>query len=174
MENCAFGIEFVTVRKEGYIFGFFVYYVIEYSDGRHDVLCGRSKHSVGRQNACNNRGSTLSPVRVLDPAEESTLSPVMMRYPAEARPILAENGHSLNEASTLTRVRVFSPIRGSTLSRITMLYAGEANTLSRVRVLYPNAETLCRPSEYFRKSRKHRVGRQSALCDKCKLDVIIK
>ena len=65
-------------------------------------------------------------------------------------------------------------VEASTLSRVTMLYAAGANTLSRDRVLYPNAETLCRPSEYFRKSRKHRVGRQSALCDKCKLDVIIK
>ena len=64
--------------------------------------------------------------------------------------------------------------RGNTLSRITMLYAAGANTLSRDRVLYPFAETLCRPSEYFRKSRKHPVGRQSAVSDKCKLDVIIK
>jgi hypothetical protein len=98
MENCAFGIEFVTVRKEGYIFGFFVYYVIEYPVARHDALCGRSKHSVGRQSTLYNRGSTLtavtmlyaaeastlSPVRELYPAEESTLSLVMMRYPAEA------------------------------------------------------------------------------------------
>ena len=65
-------------------------------------------------------------------------------------------------------------VEASTLSPVTMLYAVEANTLSRNRVLYPFAETFCRPSEYFRKSRKHRVGRQSAVCDKCKLDVIIK
>ena len=54
--------------------------------------------------------------------------------------------------------------RGSTLSLVTMLYTAGASTVSRNRVLYPNAETLCRPSEYFRKSRKHRDGRQSAVC----------
>ena len=80
-----------------YIFGFFAFYVIEYSVARHDALCCRSKHYDGRQGTLSNRGSTLtavtmlyaveasilSPVRVLNPAEASILSPVMMRYPIE-------------------------------------------------------------------------------------------
>ena len=98
MRNCAFGLEFVTVRKAGCIFGFFIIYIIEYPVARHDALCCRSKHSDGRQSTLSNHGSTLSavtmlyaveastlsPVRVLNPAEASILSPVMMRYPAEA------------------------------------------------------------------------------------------
>ena len=53
--------------------------------------------------------------------------------------------HSDTRQSTLSN-------RGNTLSRVTMLYAGEASTVTRVIVLYTFAETLCRPSEYFRKS----------------------
>ena len=97
MENCAFGLEFVIARKAGYIFGFFAFYVIEYSVAHHDALCCRSKYSDARQGTLSNRGSTLSavtmlyaveasilsPVRVLNPAEASILSPVMMRYPIE-------------------------------------------------------------------------------------------
>ena len=75
MENCAFGIEFVTVRKEGYIFGFFVYYVIEHSVARHDALCGRNKHSVGRQSTLYNRGNTLSAVTMLAQMEEILYRP---------------------------------------------------------------------------------------------------
>ena len=72
------------LEMRNYIFGFFVFYVIKHSVERHDALCCRSKHSDGRQNAFYNSGSTLSPVRVLNPAEASILSPVMMRYPVEA------------------------------------------------------------------------------------------
>ena len=39
-----------------------------------------------------------------------------------------------------------------------MLYAVEANTLSRERVLYPFAQALCRPSEYFRKPLECETG----------------
>ena len=82
--NCAFGLEFVTARKAGYIFGFFIIYVIEYSVGRHDALCYKSKYSDGRQNACYNRGNTLSADTMLSLTGASTLSPVRMLYPTEA------------------------------------------------------------------------------------------
>jgi len=132
----------------------------KHSDGRHDALCcrgkycvarqstrsRRSKHSVGRHDALSCRGMT-------NPGQEWSFSD--------------RSKHSDAHQSALSN-------RGNTLTRVTMLYAAEANTLTGVRVLYPNAETLCRPSEYFRRSRKHPVGRQSAVCDKCKLDVIIK
>ena len=97
MGNCAFGLEFIIARKAGYIFGFFIIYIIEHSVAHHGALCCRSKYSDARQGTLSNRGntllavtmlyaaeaSTLSPVRVLNPAEASILSPVMMRYPIE-------------------------------------------------------------------------------------------
>ena len=58
-------------EMRNYIFGFFVFYVIKYFVARHDALCCRSKHSDARQNASSFRVSTLSPVRVFNPAEES-------------------------------------------------------------------------------------------------------
>ena len=72
MENCAFGLEFVTARKAGYIFGFFAFYVIEHSVARHSALSyrgmtnlgqewsfsNRNKYSVGQQSALSNRGIT--------------------------------------------------------------------------------------------------------------------
>ena len=85
MGNCAFGLEFVIARKAGYIFGFFIIYIIEHSVARHDALCsnhGNTLTAVTMLYAVE--ASTLSPVRVLNPAEASTLSPVMMLYPTEA------------------------------------------------------------------------------------------
>ena len=46
-----------------------------------------------------------------------------------------------------------------------MLYAVGASTLSRERVLYPFAETSCRPSEYFRKPLDGEVGSWYSISD---------
>ena len=118
----------------------------KHSVARQSTQSRRSKHSDARHDALSSRGIT-------NPGQEWSFSD--------------RSKHSDARQSILSN-------RGSTLSAVTMLYTAGASTVSRVRVLYPNAETLCRPSEYFRNSLKHRVGRQSAVCNKCKLDVIIK
>ena len=64
MGNCAFGLEFVTARKAGYIFGYIVFYVIKHSVARHDALCCKSKHSDGRQNASSFRASIVTADRI--------------------------------------------------------------------------------------------------------------
>ena len=71
-------------EMRNYIFGFFVFYVIEYSDGRQSTLSNRGSTLTTVTMLYAVEASTLSPVRVFNPAEESILSPVMMRYPAEA------------------------------------------------------------------------------------------
>ena len=141
MRNCVFGLEFVTARKAGCIFGFFIYYVIEHSVARHDALCCRSKYSVGRQSTLSNRGNTLSAVTMLYDVEASTLSPVRVLNPAEV--------------STLMRVRVFSPI---------------AETLCRPsRCSMLQEQVLCRATEYSIHLRKHSVGRQSTSANRASI-----
>ncbi len=66
MGNCAFGLEDVTARKAGYIFGYIIYYVIKHSVARHDALCCKSKHSDGRQNASSFRASIVTADKVPD------------------------------------------------------------------------------------------------------------
>ena len=132
----------------------------KHSDGRQDALCWRSKYSDARQSTLSKRGSILTAV--------------MMLYPSEVWPILAKNGHSSNGASTMSPVTMLYLTGASTLSRDRVRYL-IAEILSRpTRCFIPQKQELCRPSEYRRESRKHHVGRQSAKCDKSKLDEIIK
>ena len=64
MGNCAFGLEDVTARKAGYIFGYIVFYVIKHSVARHDALCCKREHSDGRQNASLFRASIVTADRI--------------------------------------------------------------------------------------------------------------
>ena len=144
MRNCAFGLEFVTARKAGRIFGFFVYYVIEHSVARYDALCCRSKYSVARQSTQSHRSKHSV-------ARHDALSSRGMTNTGQPWSFSERSKHSDARQSILSN-------RGNTLSRITMLYAVEASTLSRDRVLYPFAKTFCRPSEYFRKPLEGEVG----------------
>ncbi len=54
-------------------------------------------------------------------------------------PIFVRIRHSVGRQSTQSNC-------GSTMTAVMMLYAGGASTLTRDIVLYPTAETLCRPS----------------------------
>ena len=74
MGNCAFGLEFDTARKAGCFFGYIVIYVIKHSVARYDALCGRSKHSDGRQSTSSVRAGIVSADRVLDAARWNTLT----------------------------------------------------------------------------------------------------
>ena len=82
MGNCAFGLEVVTARKAGYIFGYIVFYVIKHSVARHDALCCKSKHSDGRQNASSFRASIVTADRVPDTTGRSTLTADTVLYAA--------------------------------------------------------------------------------------------
>ena len=110
----------------------------KHSVGRHDALCRRSKYSVARQSTQSRRSKHSV-------ARHDALSSRGMTYPDQEGSFFERSKHTDTRQSTLSN-------RGSTLSAVTMLYAGEANTVTRVIVLYTFAETLCRPSEYFRKS----------------------
>ena len=65
-------------------------------------------------------------------------------------------------ASIVTGDRVLFATRWSTLTADKVPYAAGWSTMTGDRVLATTAETLRRPTEYFRILRKHRDGRQSA------------
>ena len=72
MRNCAFGLEDITARKAGCIFGYIVFYVIKHSVARHDALCCKREHSDGRRNASSFRASIVTADRVCDATGWST------------------------------------------------------------------------------------------------------
>ena len=137
MGNCAFGLEDITARKAGCIFGYIVFYVIKHSVARHDALCCKRKHSDGRQNASSFCASIVTADRVRDAAGWNTL----------------------------TADRVPDTAGRSTLTADTVLYAARWSTPTADKVPSPTAEILQQPTEYFRNLREYRDGRKSTQCD---------
>ena len=80
---CLFGLEHATFRKTGCYNRSTILLVIKHSVARQSTRFSWSKHRVGRHDAFSDCGSTLSPVRVLDPPASSIVSPVTMLYSPE-------------------------------------------------------------------------------------------
>ena len=80
---CLFGLEYTTIRKTGCHNRSTILLVIKYFIARQSTQFCRIKHSVGREDAFFNRGSTLSPVKVLNTSEANIMSAVTMLYSPE-------------------------------------------------------------------------------------------